>query len=105
MTEFETEKELMDEIAMKLADAVLPVFQGNTATGHPIVAVKLSGQPCFNLILKPVKKDKIKLIFEDYLPNEDSDLIPDEEYMAVPDQKKNKQLIKLLQIINPYLVK
>ena len=105
MTEIETEQELMDEVAMKLADAVLPVFQGNTATGHPIVAVKLFGQPCFNLILKPVKEGRIKLIFGDYLPNEDADLIPEEEYMSVSDQKKNEQLIKLLQIINPYLVK
>lgn len=45
---------------------------------------------------------QIKLTFCDYAPDAKSDLNSD-EYMRIDNQCKNKQLINLLQIINPYL--
>ena len=96
------EEKLLNKIAFELADTDIPFLQGNV-NGKLYLAVKIADQPCFNLVLNPVNERQIKLTFCDYVPDAKSDLNSD-EYMRIDNQCKNKQLIKFLQIINPYLV-
>lgn len=95
------EEKLLNKIAFELADTDIPFMQGNV-NGKVYLAVKIADQPCFNLVLNPVNERQIKLTFCDYAPDAKSELDSD-EYMRIDNQYKNKQLIKFLQIINPYL--